>query len=143
MKYTSEVTINKPITQVWDFFIDESKTKLWQPTYLSTEVIEGKRGEVGSKNKMKFNNKGKVMEMMEEIVEKIPNKKFTAIYRAPNVYNYNEIEFSSVNQDQTHLKMITEFKFSSFMKIIGFVFRGAFVKESQNNLDLIKSACEL
>lgn len=51
MKYRLETLIHKPRIEVWKFFTDLQKTKLWQPSLVKIESIRGSSGQPSSESK--------------------------------------------------------------------------------------------
>jgi uncharacterized membrane protein len=77
MKTESSVTINKPVSDCWDYFMNEENLGKWLQGYQSTETIEGEPMTVGSKHRMKFEEKGRPMEFIETVTAVEPNKEFS------------------------------------------------------------------
>lgn len=142
MKYKNEIVINATREKVVHLFSDPSKIKEWQPGFMSMEIISGEPGNVGSKVKMHYKMGKRDVEMIETItVNKLPNE-FSGTYEAKSVFNFVQNFFEELPDGQTKYWTINEFQFKGFMKIIGFLFPGAFKKESQKYLDLFKAFVE-
>ena len=87
MKYTCEVTIDKPRADVIKLFDSIDNLYKWQKGLESFEIISGKPGVNGLKSKMIYNENGKKMEMIETIEKfNFPNE-LIAVYEAKNVWN--------------------------------------------------------
>lgn len=142
MKYKNEIVINAPREKVLELFSDPSKIQEWQPGFVSMEKLSGEPGMVGSKVKMLYKMGKRDVEMIETItVNKLPNE-FSGTYEAKGVFNQVQNFFEELPDDQTKYWTINEFQFKGFMKVIGFLFPGAFKKESQKYLDLFKAFVE-
>ena len=74
VKYTNEITIDKPVKESWAVMMDESKTDQWLTGLKSYELISGTKNEVGSKYKMIMVENGEEMEMTETITAKKDNE---------------------------------------------------------------------
>jgi hypothetical protein len=142
MKYTNEIIINAPREKVVKLFEDPDNIKEWQPGFISMEVISGEPGQEGSKTKMRYKMGKRDVEMIETItVNKLPEE-FSGTYEAKGVYNLVNNYFESLSDGQTKYWSISEFQFKGFMKLIGFLFPGAFKKESQKYLVQFKAFVE-
>ncbi|NRB51678.1 MAG: SRPBCC family protein [Saprospiraceae bacterium] len=52
IQYGHEITVEKPVEEVWAIVQDESKYDQWLEGYQGMELIEGRQNEVGSKYKV-------------------------------------------------------------------------------------------
>lgn len=55
VEYGHKITVNKSINEAWDVSQDESKFHLWLDGFKSIELLEGEKGQVGSKYLVKVN----------------------------------------------------------------------------------------
>lgn len=141
--YTLSIKIDKPVDQVWDFFMDGEKAYLWQPTLESIEVIKGEKGQAGSVNKMKFKS-GPTSEIMETI-KSVDNAThvFESEYAGPGVINLTKNMFKDNGDGTTTYEMYNEFQMQNFMmKIMGVVAKGMFKSETNKTLKAFKEAIE-
>ena len=142
MKYSNEVTIFAPREKVVELFQDSEKIAMWQPGFISMELIEGEGGTVGTKHRMKYKMGKRDIEMVETIlVNELPDA-FTATYEAKNVHNVVENYFYDNQDGTTRYRTQNEFKMSGMMKLFGWIMPGAFKKQSQKYLDLFKQFVE-
>ncbi len=120
---------------------DPAKIKEWQPTLIGQDLLEGEAGQEGAKTKMRVKMGKREMEMIETIIKRdLPNTHI-AQYDAKGVWNEVENRFEDMD-GKTRLVCISEFRFSGFMKIIGFLFKGAFPKETRKYLNDFKRWAE-
>lgn len=141
MNYTNEITINLPREQVAELFSDPAQIKQWQPTFQTMKHISGEPGQAGAKSSMVYLEGKREMTLIETIlVNNLPDE-FTATYETAGVYNLQKNYFYAEG-DKTRWVSETEFKFSGFMRIIGFFMRGAFVKQSNKIMDDFKAFAE-
>lgn len=142
MKYTHEIEIKLPRAKVIELFDSVENIPKWQEGFQSFEHLSGEPGTVGAKSKLKYKMGKREVEMIETItVSNFPNE-FSAIYEAKNVWNKVKNYFTEVDEHSTKWTSECEFKFSGFMKIIGFVMPGAFKKESLKYLKWFKKFAE-
>lgn len=142
LKYINEVIIDAPRDKVVEKFMDPENIDKWQPGFISLEVISGESGQVGSKTKLKYKMGKRDVEMLETItVRNLPHE-FSGTYEAKGVLNIVKNYFEELPDGSTKYWSESEFQFKGFMKIIGFLFPGAFKKESQKFLDLFKAFVE-
>lgn len=71
---TTSVTVNRPVSTVWNEFNDSTKLKLWLTGLQSIERIEGEDGQVGGKYRMLFQEDGNTFELIETVTEFQPEQ---------------------------------------------------------------------
>ena len=142
MTYSNEVVINLPVEKVITLFDSEENMFKWQPELLSVEHLSGEKGKAGAKMAMKYKMGKREVDMVETIVKNELPKEFTAIYEAKGVWNEMKNYFEEIDPVTTRWRSDSYFKFSGFMKLMGFFMPGAFKKQSQQALDRFKAFAE-
>jgi carbon monoxide dehydrogenase subunit G len=142
MKYTSEIIINQPIERVVELFDDPNNLKHWQPGLVSFEAISGTPGQAGAKSKLTYNMNGRHIEMIETITVRNLPAEFSGTYEAKGVYNVVKNFFSAVDANTTKIVAENEFRFSGFMKLLGWLMPGVFRKQSEQYLKDFKAFAE-
>ena len=142
MKYTNEIEINLPIDRVITLFDNPDNMKHWQPGLQSFEHISGTPGQVGAKSRLRYKMGNREIEMIETILKRDLPHSFDGTYEAKGVYNVISNKFIPLGPNKTKWVTETEFKFSGFMKLMGWLMPGAFKKQSQQYLDKFKAFAE-
>ena len=142
MKYTCEITINKPLADVIKLFDDPENMKEWQPGLQSYEFLEGPPGQAGSTMKLKYAMGKRQIEMVETILENSLPEKFSGTYEAQGVYNKMDISFVAIDDNTTKWISDQEFRMSGFMKVWAFLMPGSFKKQSMVFLEKFKEFAE-
>lgn len=142
MKYTNEVIINAPRAKVVELFENPDHIAKWQPGFISMEHLSGNAGEVGAKTKLLYQMGKRKIEMVETITDKALPDRFGGTYEAKNVWNEVVNHFEELPDERTRYRAETEFRLMGFMKIMGWLMPGAFRKQSQKYLDLLKDFAE-
>ncbi len=142
MKYSNEIEINLPLNKVIELFENPDNMKHWQPGLQSFEHISGTRGQVGARSRLIYKMGKREIEMVETIIKQNLPEVFAATYDAKGVHNLQSNKFIPVSEDKTKWVTDTEFKFSGFMKLIGFLMPGTFKRQSQKYLDDFKTFAE-
>lgn len=93
IKYTAEVTINKPVNEVFALFEDSDKMKEWLPEVKSIEPIEERPGKVGSTYTMTVENQGETVVMEEKIMAYILNEKLTFQFDSDDMIKVDDYNF--------------------------------------------------
>lgn len=140
--YTNEVTINKPVKEVFADFQNVELMKVWMPEVKSIETLEEKPQKVGSTYKVVVENKGKLITMKEEVLAYEPNKKITFHFDAENMLKTDAYEFSEQNGVTKLFQTSTCTSESYIMSCLFPYFKGALKKMSQQYLDEFKKASE-
>lgn len=142
MKYTNEVTINRPIRKVIELFDDPKNIGEWQPNFVSFEHISGTAGRPGAVSHLKYKNGKHENVLVETItVRNLPHE-FSGIYEmkgtACTVRNY----FKEIGPDQTLYTSESEWKFGGLIRILAFFMGNHFKKQTQRMVDNFKAFCE-
>ncbi len=130
MKYTQEITINKPLEEVVRLFDNPDNMGHWMEGLVSFEHLSGEPGKVGAKSKLKFKMGKRDLEMVETILVRDLPREFSGTYEAKGVFNVVKNYFEAINENQTKYTAENEFQFSGFMKLFGWLMPGAFKKQS-------------
>ncbi len=141
MKFTCEVVIDRPVADVIRLFDNPDNMSKWQPELVSFTPISGTPGEVGAKSKLIYTMGKRTIGMIETITVRDLPREFSGTYEADGVFNVVKNYF---HDQGTSTKWISEneFQFKGFMKVIGFLFPGAFRKTSQKYMDQFKAFAE-
>ncbi|MFC5269841.1 SRPBCC family protein [Adhaeribacter terreus] len=142
MKYTNEIELNLPLNRVIELFDDPENLKHWQPGLQSFEHISGTPGQVGAKSRLKYKMGNREIEMIETILKRDLPHAFDGTYEAKGVYNIVSNKFIPLGPNKTKWVAENEFRFSGFMKLMGWLMPGAFKKQSQKYLEQFKAFAE-
>ena len=142
MRYTLSNTINKPLEEVVEKFKDPDGVKQWMEGFQKIEHISGTPGEIGAKSDFYFLFKKKEMKISETILEQnLPNQiKFA--YQSSMGYNEVEMVFEKLTENSTTQTNNSYFELKGFMKIMGFLFKGMYKKQSLKYMTAFKNYVE-
>lgn len=97
-KYTTQVSINKPLEEVFTMFNDSEKISNWIPELKSFEPIDEKPGKTGSTYKMVVTSRdGQEIILQEKVMAYVPNEKVTLYFDAGNMLKTDDYTFSFEN----------------------------------------------
>ena len=143
MRYTEEVTINKPRDEVLALFDNPDNMRHWQTGFISMTPMEGAPGQVGSTSKLHYKIGKREVEMVETITVRDLPEKFCGTYEAKGVWNALENRFEALDAGTTKWTSEVEFRFSSWMmKIMALVMPGAFRKQTRTFMEDFKAFAE-
>lgn len=142
MKYTCEIEINKPRDEVIALFDNPDNMKMWQPGFVSMDLIEGTAGQPGARSKLVYMMGKRPIEMVETITKRNLPDEFSGTYEAKGVWNEVKNFFHEAGPGKTRWVTEQEFRFTGFMKVIGFLMPGAFKKQSMKYLTYFKTFAE-
>lgn len=142
MKYTSEIVIDLPRERVVELFDNPDNLPKWQPGLKSFEPQDENPGEPGAKTNMVYETNGRRIEMVETIVRRNLPDEFTAVYEAKGVYNLSAHFFHEEGPDKTRWVNENEFKLSGLMALMGIFMRGAFPKQTMEDMQRFKAFAE-
>ena len=142
MRYTSEVTIDLPRERVIELFDSAENLSKWQPGLMSFEHLAGEPGQPGARSRLVYDMNGRREEMVETIVARDFPDTFSATYEAKGVMNWIANRFHEADHHRTRWVMETEFKFKGWMMLMGLFMRGAFPKQTLNDMNRFKAFAE-
>ncbi len=142
MKYSLTNTINKPLAEVAEKFGDPDGIKHWMEGLQKIERVSGTPGKTGAKSNFHFLHKNREMVISETILEEnLPNQmKFS--YDSAMGRNIVEICFESISDKEVKQTSNTTMELKGGMKIMGFLFKGMFKKQSLKYMTAFKEYAE-
>ena len=144
-KFKISIEINKPITNLFQLFLDKSQFNNWKKDFISYEHINGTPGEVGAVTKLVY----KRQTMFETIVSIHPPTEMICNYEhqqggKTNMFHTVTNRFIALSENKTRLEVETE-----ITKIIGWFFKiliplmaGMGKKYAQTQLNQLKEFAE-
>lgn len=127
MKFSCEITIDAPLHQVVDVFIEPDNLKHYQDGFISKKLISGNEGAVGEISKLVY----KKLELKETILINNLPEEFKGLYEHKHMTNTMHVKFKSLSENKTHYSSEIEYtKFNGFfIKTIATLFPGLFKKQ--------------
>lgn len=143
MQYTTEILINKPLTEVIKKMNSVENLKHWQDGLESTEHISGIPGEFGAKMKLNYSFGKRKMEIMETITKQDFPNEFHATFTTKGVRNIQQNYFESTKNGDTKWVSKNEFQPTTFkMSAMLFLMPGAFKKQTKTYMTNFKNFTE-
>ena len=142
MKYTLEIEIDRPRSEVVKLFENPENLKEWQPGFKSMELISGEAGTPLSKTRMVYQMGKRQVEMVETIQENTLPDTFHATYEAKGMWNRVDNYFYESGPDKTRWVTENEFRGSGIMWFMPILMPGAFKKQSFQFLEKFKAFAE-
>lgn len=132
MKYSVEITIEKPRNEVIKKMDNVDNMKHWQKGLVSSEHISGTPGKVGAKMQLNYKMGRRELSLTETITKSNFPEEFHGTYSTKGMYNIQENYFEETPDGHTKWVSICEFQPSGFMmKAMAFLMPGAFKKQSK------------
>ena len=136
------VTVKAPAEQVWKILMDPGKLPGWLTGFISIQHLSGEPGKAGSKSKMVFLQRGKKMEVQEEVVKVNPHREYIFKIVHPSMFTYNSIGLS-VNGGETSLEQVSELHPQNFLvKLVMPFMKNNLRKVMQHDLNKLKNIIE-
>jgi len=136
------VTINKPVEKVWDLFMNPDNLKNWLTGFVSVEPISGNAGETGSVSKLKFMERGKLVEVKETVVAATPNQQYSFEMEHNAFHGKTDIRLVSLGNRTEFIQTVEFFPKSFMMKLMMPIVKGAMKKQMANELTNLKNFIE-
>lgn len=142
MRYTLSNTINKPLDQVVQKFKEPEGAKHWMDGLQKIVPISGAPGEVGANTDFYFLYKNKEMKISETILEQNFPRQIKFAYQSPMGYNEVEMIFEKLTDNSVKQINNSYFEMKGFGKIMGFLFKSMFKKQSMTFMNAFKKYAE-
>ena len=143
MKFKLELTINKPLAEVWKAFDNIESMKKWQPTLVKFEPVSGIPGQPGAVSKLTYEEGRREFTLIEKIIHRDEPNSFDGVYENNFADNIIRNKFIELGQHQTVWAMETEFKFKTLiMKLMGPLMKKNFVARTQKDMERFKEMAE-
>jgi len=141
-RYTAEVTLNKPIAEVFSNFAKIDSVKNWIPEIQSVETVHKNPGNTGNVYSLVVLNQGEEITMTEKIMAYIPNEKITLFYDAENMLKKDDYLFSEKN-GVTTIRLNASCQSDSYLMACIFpYFKSTFREQDQSYLNNFKTFLE-
>ena len=136
------ITINKPVEKVWELFMNPDNLKHWLTGFISAEHISGNVGQTGSMSKLKFMERGKLMEVTETVLVSTPNQQYSFEMEHKSFQAKTEIRLVSLGNRTEFIQMVEFFPKGFMMKIMMPMIKGVMKKQMANELLSLKNFIE-
>ncbi len=141
--YTSQVTVNKSLEEVFTLFNDMNEIKNWIPEIQSIAPLEVKDGVIGSTYKMVvLDNNGQPITMEEKVLAYVENEKVTLYFDADGMLKTDDYVFTYQNNQTTITNSSTCKSNSYILSCIFPYFKGTFQEIDQGYLNNFKAYIE-
>jgi len=142
MRVTSTVTINKPVSRVWDFFMDQSQTSKWVTGFLRYEQINGGVEQVGGVRYQYHIENGKEVKLKETITTREDYIEFATILEGSGMEVAVDTKFIDKGA-YSEVQQISDFLFKSLLyKLVGSLMRSSLHDIQQADLNRFKEVIE-
>ncbi|WP_299671675.1 SRPBCC family protein [uncultured Polaribacter sp.] len=136
--YTAQVSIEKPISEVFNTFTKIDSVKNWIPEVKSVKTINKNPGITGSVYRLVVLNQGQEITMTEKIMAYVANEKVTLFYDAENMLKKDDYLFSEENGITTIILHASCQSESFIMACVFPYFKGTFKAQDQSYLNNFK-----
>ncbi|MCI2227734.1 SRPBCC family protein [Polaribacter sp. MSW13] len=140
--YTAQVSVNKPIKEVFKTFNKTENIKNWIPEVKSFEIVNNNPGKTGSIYKIVVDNQGQEIEMTEKVIAYVENQKVTLFFDAENMLKTDDYVFTEKNGITT-ITLNSSCQSDSYIMACMFpYFKGTFQEQDQTYLNNFKAFVE-
>lgn len=143
MKYKLELLINRPRTDVWKFFTDPEKTKLWQPSLQSIETSSGTAGQLGALSTWAYEENGRNFSLTEKVLHSQAPERFESLFENEFANNIVNNMFTAQSENETLWTLETTYAFKTLlMKVLGPFLKKNYIARSQKEMERFKEIIE-
>ncbi len=142
MRYEVLVDIDLPLEKVVQEFENTENYYDWMKGLEKLEHVKGEPGKEGSQTYLHFDTGKRKMKMLEKVLINNLPKSYKVSYEVNGVYNEVDNQFESLGPETTRYTTDNLFQFKGIMKIMAFLMKGAFKKQSLKYLNDFKKFVE-
>lgn len=147
IQYGHEITVEKPVKEVWAIVQDESKFDQWLEGYQSMELIEGKQNEPGSKYKVIVDpGEGQPEFEMIQTLKEIKEFDSVQLHYDSDFMDMDQHYTFSESNGQTTFSTQADVRPKGMMMRSMFalmeMFAGSFTTQEAKNIDALKKVIE-
>ena len=143
MKFTLELSINKPRSDVWKAFDNPDNMKNWQRSLVSFETISGIQGQPAAVSILTYKENEREFSLMERVTHREELHRLDGVYENNFADNTIRNTFIEQGEERTLWRVETEFKFKTLsMRILGPLMKKNFVRRTQNDMQRFKELVE-
>lgn len=129
-----EIEIDRPLPEVYRAFKDPDNLPRWLTGLQRTEPISGRPGEVGSKTRQIYLERGRTVELIETITAHEPERRFAGTIEGQGMNGTLEVEFEDKGEN-TILRMRSDITGCTLlMRLLMPFFKGSIRKRQLGDL---------
>ena len=141
-KYSTEVTVNKALSETFALFNNQDEKGKWIPEITRVETIDQKPEFTGSEYRITVDNNGDISTMKEKILAYVKDQKVTMYFDAEGVLKTDDYTFSSDGENTIIQLNVTYEAESYFMGCMFPFLKGSFKGVDDNYLSNFKAFAE-
>ncbi|MFT6851334.1 MAG: hypothetical protein ACJATA_002155 [Sphingobacteriales bacterium] len=143
LKYSTTVTIEKPIEHVWDVLMDHELAPEWLKGITKYEIVSGEMGAEGSVYMVYFNEDGEEIVMEETALEIVKNERYKFALTNPVMSSTIEINLVSIDENTTELTSSTVAKGAHVVwNAVFYIMKSNFVGRDKLTYGFLKTLVE-
>lgn len=140
--YTAQVSVNKPLKEVFKTFNNSENIKNWIPEIKSVDIVNENLAKTGSVYKIVLDNKGEEITMTQKIIAFVENEKVTLFFDAENMLKRDDYIFTE-KAGNTIITLNSSCQSETYIMSCMFpYFKGTFLKQDQAYLNNFKTFIE-
>ena len=112
--YSIHMTINKPLQETFLLFNNPSTIPIWNPGYISIDIVDKKVGFTGSVYRIKIQHNEEEVFIKEKILAYVKNEKVTLFFDREGMIETDDFIFSS-DGSSTTIKLHSSYKAKSYI----------------------------
>ncbi len=142
MKYTLTNTIDSSLSNIVQKMSNPEGVKQWTEGLQAVEQVSGKYCDVGSKRNLHYLFKDKEMIITETILDQNLPTQIRFAYDSKMGKNIVELLFEQLPGNQVKQTSHTTMELKGAMKLLGFIFKPMFKKQSRKYMTAFKKYAE-
>lgn len=144
VKYESTVVVNRSAEQTWKVFTSKELMNQWMPGFVKIENIKGEALSKGSEFKLYVKENGQDFEMIEKVIDVVPNKYYEFELENGILRNHIKIKFVENQAFTTEITQICEVHAQNwFFRSLFVFFKSQFKEQDEKTLQALKKLVEM
>lgn len=142
--YETKVVVNRSAEQTWKIFSNKELMSQWMPGFVKIENIKGEALQKGSEFKLYVKENGQDFEMIEKVVEVIPEQLYEFELENGILRNHIKIKFVETQAFTTEITQYSEVSAQNwFLRSLFVFFKSQFKEQDEKTLLALKKLVEM
>ncbi|MEM7103061.1 MAG: SRPBCC family protein [Bacteroidota bacterium] len=143
MEINLDITINRPVAEVFDYFVAPKNLKNWVYDFNRFLPVKGKNRRKGDKAKHIFGKGKNKLEVVEEVLENKRHEVFEVFMSVKNMHSLNTYTFESLEDNSTRIMLHLDIKMKpAILNLVSPIMKGSFKSQQSRDLRKLKEVLE-
>lgn len=142
IKFKTNIDIKRPVEQVYAAFVDWAQAPRWRDGLTTVEIVSGKSGRPGSKQRLTFNRNGQEISFEETVIDMVENE--ACYFRADHerMYCLSNVIFLERDGSTRVISSVHAHGYGMLWRVIVLFMKGSLRRRQQTDFFRLKTHLE-